>query len=60
MLSKILCIMKKNEREITNVSKEKMNKMNFQLDLEGMQIALSNRPPESDFIYYLCDFKERS
>lgn len=49
--------MKKNEREITNVAKEKMNEMNFQLDLEGMQIALCNRHPGSDFIHYLYDIQ---
>lgn len=49
--------MKKNEKEITNVAKEKTNEMNFQLDLEGMQIALHNRPPGSDFMRYLYDIQ---
>lgn len=49
--------MKKNEKEITNVAKGKMNEMNFQLDLEGMQIALHNRPPGSDFMCYLHDIQ---
>lgn len=47
---------KKNEKKITNVAKEKVNKMSVQLDLEG---RLTAWPPGSDFMCYLYDIQRK-
>jgi hypothetical protein len=50
--------MKKSTNDITKCSRGIDGyEMNFQLGLEGIQMALHNRSPGSDYMCYLCDIQ---